>query len=486
MEVDFRQIILLAVAVGVPVLLLRTKRERLLLGWVCVTMFVQIFDTTIVTNLPTGRIVGLLYLPVAFAQAREWLKLKPVKAWTINFIYLLILAAAFGWLWPWPDITMMRPFTLTAEGRAIIYPVRLISDVSLAIFIANQLRQPGALYYVGRALVVGSTITAFAGLIYLFTQTDVYYSLTGIGEQGLLIARARGLSVEPRALGLGCAYGIIILLIGRKRLFSFWLALLPINLLALLITYSASSFVLLGVGALTAWLFFSNRERGVVIMTLMLAMVITAGAVIYMPQRVQYAVDTLQFRLDPNYKLSGIPPGDFGQEIAYRLDVFDASALLFLLDQPLYALIGTGPGLVSLPASYYVPPGLYSFIWTAEVGINSLPFHGLLLEVSNSGLPGLILWFMQVFSCWGALRYLNFRLMERDERSEWAFAYALFIIGAVFYTVQVSSSPVWSIFLGIGWIAARRVAEKSEEEWIAEAKESYRRAVWNPRVAPSE
>ncbi len=486
MEADFRQLVLLAIAIGAPAFLLWTKRERLLLGWVCATMFVQIFDTTIFTNLPTGRIVGLLYLPLALAQAREWLKLKPVKAWVVNFAYLLILAGLFGWLWPWPDITMMRPFTLTAEGRSIIYPVRLLSDVSLAVFIANQLRQPGALYFIGRAMVIGSTITALAGLVYLATKIDLYFPLTGIGQQGVLIDRARGLSIEPRALGLSCAYGVMVLLLGRKRLFSFWLVLLPINLLALLITYSASSFALLGVGALTAWLFFSNRERGVVIVTLMLAVVITAGAVIYMPQRVQYAVDTLQFRLDPNYKLTGIPPGDFGQEIAYRLDVFDASALLFLLDQPLYALIGTGPGLVSLPASYYVPPGLYSFIWTAEVGINSLPFHGLLLEVSNSGLLGLILWFVQVFSCWGALRYLNFRIMDHDESSEWAFAYALFIIGAVFYTVQVSSSPVWSVFLGIGWMAARRVAEKSEEEWIAEAKESYRRAVWNPHVAPSE
>ncbi|MGE0131432.1 MAG: O-antigen ligase family protein [Blastocatellales bacterium] len=486
MEIDFRQVVLLAVALTVPVALLWTKRERLLLGWVCATMFVQIFDTAIITNLPAGRIVGLIYMPVAAAQARAWLKLRPVRVWTLNLVYLLILGLLFGWLWPWPDLTMARPFTLTAEGRSIIYSARLLSDISLAVFIANQLRQPGVIYYIGRAMVIGTTLTALAGLVYLATKLDLYYPLTGIGEQASLIARARGLSIEPRALGLGCAYGIMILLLGRKSLFSSWPLLLLINLIALLITYSASSFVLLFAGAVTAWLFFSNRERGMVIATLALAVVITAGAVVYLPQRVQYAADTLQFRLDPDYKLSGIPPGNFGQEIAYRLDVFDASALLFLLDQPLYALIGTGPGLVSLPASYYVPPGLYSFIWTAEIGINSLPFHGLLLEVSNGGLLGLMLWLVQVFSCWGALRYLHTRFGSSSAEAEWTFAYAIFIIGAVFYVVQVSSSPVWSVFLGIGWVATKTAAEKLNEERVAQAKEYFMRTAWNPRAARPE
>ncbi|MCG3162167.1 MAG: hypothetical protein JMDDDDMK_03407 [Acidobacteria bacterium] len=486
MEIDFRQVVLLAVALAVPIALLWTKRERLLLGWVCATMFVQIFDTAIVTNLPAGRIVGLIYMPMAVAQARGWMKLKPVRAWMFNLVYLLILGLLFGWLWPWPDLTMARPFTLTAEGRSIIYSARLLSDISLAIFIANQLRQPSVIYYIGRAMVIGATLTALAGLIYLATKLDLYYPLTGIGEQASLIDRARGLSIEPRALGLSCAYGVMILLLGRERLFSFWPLLLLINLIALLTTYSASSFVLLFAGAVTAWLFFSNRERGMVIATLALAMLITAGAVVYLPQRVQYAIDTLQLRLDPDYKLSGIPPGSFGQEIAYRLDVFDASALLFLLDQPLYALIGTGPGLVSLPASYYVPPGLYSFIWTAEIGINSLPFHGLLLEVSNGGLLGLMLWFVQIFSCWGALRYLHIRFGSSGAKAEWTFAYAFFIIGAVFYTVQVSSSPVWSIFLAIGWMATKTAAEKLNEERVAQAKEYFMRTAWNPRVARPE
>lgn len=460
METDVRQLALLAIAVLVPVWLLWKKRERLLLGWVCATMFVQIFDTAVVTNLPTGRVVGLLYLPTALAQLREWLQLKPVRAWAINLAYLVLLGVAFGWLWPWPDITMARPFTLSSQGRLIVYTIRLVCDFSLAVFFANQLRTPGRLSFAGRALVAGSLTTAVAGLAYLVTKTDLYFPITGLGEQGAFLDRARGLSAEPRSLGLSCAYGIMILLLGRGRLFRYWPLLVLVNLVALLVTYSASSYVLLVTGVLAASIFFSNRERAVVLATALLAAAIAAGAFIYAPERVQQAVDTLQLRLDPDYKLSGIPPGTIGQEVAYRLDVFDACALLFFLDQPLYALLGAGPGMIPLPASYYVPPGIYSFIWTPEVGINSPPSHGMLLELGNSGLPGLLLWIAQVVACWKALRLLGRRIARGEERGEWMLAYAMFLIGAVFYIVQVSASPVWSFFLGTGWLACRIVEDR--------------------------
>ncbi len=461
MDIDTRQIILLLIAFLVPAFLLVTKRERWLLGWVSVTMFVQIFDTTIITNLPAGRIVGLLYLPIALKQGREWMQLKPIRAWMINLAYLVILGIAFGWIWPWPDITLSRPFTLLPQGRSIVIIVRMLSDFSLAIFIANQLKRADSLMYMSRALILGSTVTALAGLFYLATKIDLYYPITSLGEQGLLIDRARGLTSEPRVLGLCCAYGVMILLLGRSRVVRGWQVLLVIHLLALLITYSASSFALLGAGVLTAMIFFTNRERGVVIGTIVLLSLITAGTFIYAPDRIGQAVDTLQLRLDPNYKLSGIPQGTFAQEIAYRLDVFDASAMLFFLEEPLYALIGTGPGLITLPASFHVPPGTYSAIWTPEIGVNSPPSHGILLELSNSGVLGILLWIVHFYWCYWALRILHRSIASGDEKSEWKYGASLFIIGAVFYAVQVSVTPLWSLFLGIGWFAARIVDERS-------------------------
>lgn len=476
MEIDYRQILLLSIAVIVPVVLLWTKRERLLLGWVVLTMFLQVFDTAVITNLPAGRVVGLIYVPLALSQVREWLRVRPARAWAINFAYLILLGLLFGWAWPWPDITMTRPFTLASQGRSIIYLVRLMSDVSLIIFIAKQLRKPGAIYYLARTLALATTLSALAGLIHLLTSVDLYYLIAGMGEQVLRMNRVRGLSPEPRALGLCCAYGVMVLLLGRRKLFRTWGVLLPINLAGLLLTYSTSSLALLVVGVVTASFFFSNRERGAVMAVLLILAVLIMGTQLYAPRQIESAIDTIQLRLDPDYKLAGIPPGNLGQEIAYRLDVFDASALLFLLEEPLYALIGTGPGLISLPASYHVPPGTYSLIWTPEIGINNLPSHGLLMEVSNSGLIGLVLWLLQVFSCWAALRDATARLRDPAERAEWNLAYSLFLIGVVFYVVQASSSPVWSVILAIGWTASKAV-----QEVMAKAEQRTTKIILSPQ-----
>ncbi len=473
MRADLSQIILLMIAIGVPLVLFRLKRYKILLGWTCLTLFVQLFDTTILTNLPAPRIVGLMYLPTAISSFREWWGLKPVKAWVINYLYLLILGVIFGFLWPWPDTTMMRPYTLTAPGRTIIYSFRLISDLSLTLFVATQLRVAGNLYWIGRALVVGATLSALAGLLTLFTGFDLVYAITNFEDQFLTAERAHGLSAEPRGLGLACAYGLMILLIGQKRLFKLWPVLLVINLAGLLSTVSTSALALLLTGIVTGWLFFSNRTRGAILGLILLAAILLFGASVFMPMQFDSAVQTIGARIDPSQKLSGIPPGTFGQEVAYRLDVFDASAMLFLLEEPFYALLGTGPGLISLPASLHVPPGLYSAIWTPEVGVNSLPFHGILLEISNGGLLGIMLWLFQVMTCWLALRYLANRQKSSLESEEWSFAWGVFLIGTVFYLVQVSISPVWSVMSAMGWAAVKLAMEYNATD-ISKAKEQFR------------
>lgn len=437
-----------------------TKRHRLLLSCVCFTFFVQIFDTVLLTNLPVGRIVGFLYIPQAISQLRQWAKLGPVKAWLINYGWLLVLGLFFGFIWPWPDTTYNRPFSLTAPGRTIIYSTRLLTDLSLAIFFAKEIFRSRSLLWIGKAMVAGSTVSAIAGLFQTITKIDLYYILTGLGDQLLNLGRARGLVGEPRALGLSCTYGIMILLIGRNKISPLWIVLLLLNLTALLVTYSASSMVLFTVGIFVSWLFFSNRERLVMAAIAGITVTIIFLASIFASDQFKFAIETLSQRFDPDIKLAGIPPGTFAQEIAYRLDVFDASAMLFLLDQPFYALTGTGPGLVSLPASEYVPPGLYSLIWTPELGINSPPFHGPLLEISNSGVLGLFLWFAQVISCLIALRFLYRRSGKSDGGSDeasydWEFGYALFLIAATFYIIQTSYTPLWCVFLAIGWVAVK-------------------------------
>ena len=60
------------------------------------------------------------------------------------------------------------------------------------------------------------------------------------------------------------------------------------------------------------------------------------------------------------------------ESAAFRMDVLDGPALLFLVDNPLFLIIGTGPGLVPLPATAYLPQGAYGE-WMRETGITSSP-----------------------------------------------------------------------------------------------------------------
>jgi hypothetical protein len=472
---DLRQLILLAIAVAVPLGLFALNRQRLVLGWVCLTLSVHIFDTTIITNLPAARIVGLLYLPYALLIARSWLRLVPAQLWLLGFLYLAALGLVFGFLWPWPDTSGNRPLTMTAPGRAIVYLSRLLADLSLTIFVARELRKPGALLFLGRAFVLGAVISALAGIVNLLRPGfDPYFAITGLRYlNGIQFFRSRGLSFEPRGLGMACVYSLMILIIAPGRITLRRQALIVISLLGILVSYSTSSLALFAAGIVTAWIFISNRTRLLLLGVLLTAVLFAGIGSIMVPQYAAMAVQTVRHRIDPSERLGGAEPETWGQAIAYRLDSFDGSALLFLLDQPEYIVIGTGPGMMLLPASDYVPPGIYSLMYPKEKGLDGLPTHGPLLELSNGGLLGLTLWLAQIAYCWSVLRALKRQAADRQQQREWRFGEALFVIGVVFYTLQTSiTSPIWAVILGVGWAAAMLLDQRRRDAVIGMSRQS--------------
>lgn len=452
---DTRQLILLICAVGVPVLLLVTRRSKWLLGWICLTLSIHIFDTTVVTNLAAARVAGLIYLPFAIARLGRWLKLTPVIATLVNFGYLLVLALYFGVIFPWPDTTFERAFTLTAPGRAIVFPIRLAAELSITLFVAEQLLRPGNIRYAVRMLIIGSTISAaFAALTLVSPGFDAYFSITGLralGEVGLL--RARGLSFEPRGLGMACAFGIIFLLVYPGRHGWRRSVLMLINLVGLLVSISASAIALLLVGIAAAFLVPSSQAVRVRIVGLTCAAIVLVIAVAALfPDRVTAGIDTLGYRLS-DARTQGVVPINLAEGIAFRLDSFDASTLLFFASNPTHAVFGAGPGMVMLPATSYVPPGVFTFLY-AQRGLDGLPTLGVLFEMANGGFISLALWFLQVASCSYAL-WVCARVIGGD----WTVARTVFLVGVAAYLVQVSpTSPVWSLFLGIGWAASMQAA----------------------------
>jgi hypothetical protein len=450
-----QQPVLLAIAILVPFSLLALGHKKALLGWVCVTLFVQVFDTTTITNLPAGRIVGLLYVPVAIVSVQKWLSVKPVTAWAIDFLYLVLLGIAFGFLWPWSDGFGERLFTQTSSGRSIIYLGRSVADFSLAMFVVSELSRPNSLYYLRNALVAGSTLTALFSLASLIVGVDFYHLFTGLSIDFSGLERGRGLCYEPRGLGLACVYGLILMIPFSKRALTWW-GLLLVNLLGLLISGSTSALALFVAGLMGLALLMESRERLLymrIAATFAICALVIAAA---FPSRSQKTIDNVRFRLEIGDKFGDAVPENFAEAIAFHMDVFDASSFLFLMREPLYLLIGTGPGMVSLPASDHIPPGLMSSIYS-ETGLNSLPTHGLLLQVANGGILSLGLWLWQIVACWNAIGALCVSRVHAEEINQWKLGRLLFGLGAVAYVVQLSVSPVWAVLWAVGVAASIKV-----------------------------
>jgi hypothetical protein len=466
---ELRPFLLLLAAVAIPAFLLLVGKKEALLVWLGITLSVQVFDSQFFTNLPASRVIGLLCGPGLLAYGFALYRTALGRLWLVNFAYLVLLAIVFGWLWPWPDTTHARPFTLQAGGRSVVYLVKCVTDVSLTVFVASMLREPRRVWLLMKGFLGGAVATACAGLVQAGTGYDLYFSITGLNEYVISnTTRPRGLSFEPRALGMACVYGIVLALIGRRRLGRAWGVALAVCCAGLAVSGSFSAIGLFGAGLAGVALASRGAERrvilGLIIGVAMTGLVLAAG----FPGFFREAVERIQFYGALENRYSGPAPPTVGEAIAYRLDVFDGSALLFLLKNPLFAWIGTGPGLISLPASSYVPPGVYSEIWSPDVGINSVPFHGLLLEVSNTGVVGLLTWCFSVALCLQAFQRLRFHCRDESERHAWLAASAFFLTGALLYVVQASVLPIWGVVLGVGWSAAEMAGRKQRAAVVEE------------------
>jgi hypothetical protein len=157
----------------------------------------------------------------------------------------------------------------------------------------------------------------------------------------------------------------------------------------------------------------------------------------------------------------------FEDSLVQSLEIFDASALNFLFHRPEHFVFGAGPGMVSLPASDYIPPGGAQLIFGDR--IDSIPFMGVLRAISDSGFVGLGLWLLNVLALIHALRRCE---MAFPKDRSWTNSRVYFLVFAVLYLVQ--TRPAWYVWLGVGLAAALQERELELLE-LAKAKERRRK-----------
>lgn len=458
--VDSRQIVLLLVAVFVPFYCIITRRKLLLLAWICISVSVNIFDTKIFVNLPAARIAGLLLLPLVIGMLRSQVRTTSGSVLVLQYAYLAFLALVFGFLFPWSDLGLQRSFNQTATGRAAIYMVRLTADLSLAFFISQQVMKMGRPDKVLKYILVGTSIAAVGGVIAFVTGVDLYGAITGL-RQYTYVLRPTGFNFEPRGLGLIAGHGLAfsLILYAYQRSWQNGMLIL-LHASALFLARSASGLVVAIVGLGIVFLMI-ERAR----FSLLRFAVFSLPAILLLWLWLQLASsnpleplltgfsEEIALRLTTARFDRGA--SNLLEEIVFRTDVFDGGALLFLSDNLVYLLIGTGPGLVSLPATSYIPESVYYLYWVeAGAGINSPPTIGAILELSNAGIIGVLLWLTMVFSALRAFNYLQQQAGPKDQ--SWALGRTAFAAAAAMYLVQASPlSAIWPVFVGTALAASK-------------------------------
>ncbi|MBX3053001.1 MAG: hypothetical protein KF753_16080 [Caldilineaceae bacterium] len=456
---DPRQIFWLFIALSVPVWLLLIRRERWLVFWICFTVTINLFDTTIGVNLLATRLAGLLLLPITVQIVPVVSRTRSGRALLLLFFYSALLGLIFGYLIPWPAGGYDRAFNQTAAGRASIYMIRLTADFSVALFVARWVAHTRRLDLVIRYLLIGTTVAALGSVIQQITQVDMYFWLTGLSRDLSAIGRTRGLNYEPRGLGLILAHGMLLLIllyVQRRSLKT--VGLFGLHAVAFIFTASTSAAVALAAGLgvfvlsnLKKRSFYSALMRFALVGSLLVVALVAAEST-----GVTSWSSNLRTRLSTEYRQDSLP-ATWIEAVAYRLDFFDGPPLIFLGSHPLYLFTGTGPGLISLPATAYLPP-LSIYSWLTGTGLNNVPTMGGMLELSNTGLIGLALWLVFVYAALRAFRSLM--LAHPQERHKWELGRNACMLAAVLYTLQASTaSSIWAIFIGLGlgadWLATQ-------------------------------
>jgi len=466
---DWRGFILLAIGLGVPLILLLFRQERMLLAWLCITVGVNVFDARVGLNLAAARLVGLMvlaFVPFGAFRLRELSRTAPARFLLAQIVYLAVLGLIFGYLYPWPDYGFVREWSQTASGRTVVFMIRTAADLGIMLFVARQIIAGVAPEEFVRLLLIGTSIAALGGLAEFASGIQIYQVVTGYPIQEVA-NRVRGLNFEPRGLGLSMAHGLFLALLWytmRRSKALLWVAALHFVVLVLTVSASAT------IAALAMGVSLVALEPRVRRPAAWLGIAATLGAVLLVGWGQELAIGQSwvlnlrqRFSWDDAMSISAETWVDI---LAFFLDIFDLTALAALRAYPLAALIGAGPGLIILPASQFIPDTpRWSYVGLTGEGITSQPTMGILVEWANGGVIGVALWIGFVVSVLYAFRALMRRGIDAEQ---WRLARGVFVAGAGAYLVQVSPlSAYWPMLMGLGlgaayWAARQPLSLSSE------------------------
>jgi len=448
------QIILILVAVVVVV----RRNDRHIVFVLFVSLTADSFGVRALgPNILLYQFISLLLLPRTLPFLPRLLKRNASIRLIVLYLGLLvILAILFGYVVPWPDTTLQRPWQEQAQGRAVVSLTRHLADFGFLLYLNLAARRTRILKTIVAALLFGLVANLVVATVDRTLGIRIIDVLTS--SKALILTRVGGLNGEPRVLGrVSAIVMLFVFYLGKRRLTL--LAGLALGLAGL--AYSASTSAL---GALAAALIFGlvaalvRRDLRSLSRYALIPVLAVVGFVMVWGGQVNKTVDT---RLNTLSGMNDRAPGE--PAWMARLEVFDRSAMRFLYANPEYLIFGTGPDLVSLPASDYVPRlarAIYGY------RIDSVPHTGVISILANGGIIGVTLWLLAILA--GA-KTLAACAKKADGEDAVALG-PLFSVVAVFCAI-VMTPFLWGVIgLSAGIVERQRDALRARRALLSNAE----------------
>ena len=419
----------------------KLRSLHILFIWLYViSLFNDLFEVDYGFTLNLHQIIALLYFPATIKELSRNRPLKSIlKYFILEWRYLLLLAIIFGIIIPWEYKDEYRTFSQKALGRSFISLIRIfleyLSIIIPLIWIRHKLITIDKLFKIISFIVIFTVIVAVIDVL-------IGYKLRLIFPNARLIeGRFMALNGEPRVFGAVMLFGNLLLYylrtISKSKIY--FVAYIS-TFIGIVLSNSASAIIVLITVSLALNIIFSTFNK-IVLLPILIILIVALNV-----------DDTLNYFVKNNYlskttvvkieivfgkdeKTAIYGKNNFDEpDVFKRFEVFDRAALNYLWNNPLFIFIGTGPNLISIPASAYIDS--YAKLIYKDV-INSVPHTFVINLLARSGIIGLFTILILFFN--------DFRkkLINVGLDKEKLLFYKLFFINLMIHT------PLFFFILGI-------------------------------------
>ena len=322
----------------------------------------------------------------------------------LEYLLLIILAIYYSLINPW--ITPSLIWSEQPLGRSIVALSRFLMEISVMFFFCYIIWKKKTdinkvLDLLSIIVILNCIVAIIDWLSKKYFISKFFFDWSDIGWD-LISTRILGFSNEPRIFGRLMVFSWFVLYYFKQAGYKikYIKVSLFIGCFLLLITLSFSSYILFIILFLVTILIkLKFNKKNIFIITTLIFLTIV---VINLPE-----FDALS---DIYYKVEMISTGRSMQQMEgeplffTRFELFDRVALNHLYNNPINFFTGTGPNLISIPASKYMDKsGQLQFGET----INMIPGVGIINLISRSGLIGLFLFSLSFFKLTNKLKETN-------------------------------------------------------------------------------